>query len=240
MRVSETLGTNWMRAVHRRGTTWLVVLVTAVLTAACAERGDGTPHSLPGFSPASQTAEDGLEEGASGTKPSMSSTTAATDDGAEGDSTSPPERDSGPGPGGAPWDPCEIVTWQDMPDEMPSGDIEPQPIAPRSDADRFNAACHFPGSTNLINVLWGPAGKAVVREPSAHGEQQITVGGLTALQIITVDQNALMSCLVQVDLGGGRGVAGVGAAARRQNPEGASHPCAVTKMLTELIVERTA
>lgn len=218
-----------------------VVLAAVLALGACVDRVSGTPVAEPGAESVS-TSPSVPDEDASGSPGADTESQLSPPAGDGGEVGETPHESAGTGPGGAPWDPCQVIGWEDMPDEKPAigKQAQPIPVAPREGKDdRFNAGCQFLGRFNEIVLLWGPSSKAVVEPPDGPGEQEITVAGRTALQIISIDAQARLQCLIQVDLGEELGVVGVGTAARDQAVEGDRHPSAVAKRLAEVVIERT-
>lgn len=217
-----------------------VLSLTLLSLGACTDRVEGVPAAVPW---AESTSNSPTRHSASPEDPraesSGSSEDSTSDPGAGGED---PEGSAGSGPGGAPWDPCLVLTWLDMPEETPDSleAARPVPVSPEKGRDdRFNAGCQWLGKRNEVILLWGPSSKAKVKKPDSPGEQEITVAGYIALQAVTIDDNALLRSIIQVDLGEDLGVIGLAAAARSQDTEGDRHPSVVARTLTELIIERT-
>lgn len=216
-----------------------VIAVVAALTlfvSGCTQR-DSDPVSLPGFAPTTKSSA------ARNNEPSANQTDApgSTQGGGENEGSGTAEGEMSGGPGGAPWDPCQIITWDDLPGERP-GDpeaAEPEPQTGEQE-DAYTAGCRFGAKTNDVIVLWGPSDKASIEPSGQHGEEQIHIASRPGLQIVTLSESLNMICLIKVDLGNRRGIAGVGAYARSTEPAaGDKHPCAIAVRLAAEVVKRT-
>jgi hypothetical protein len=92
---------------------------------------------------------------------------------------------------------------------------------------------------NDIGVLWGPSSKATVAPSGRQGEEQTTIASRPGLTIASMTEALTLVCMAKVDLGNGRGVAGVGALAMTKNPTPDQHPCSVALRLAAELVKRT-
>jgi hypothetical protein len=217
-------------------------IVLSLALSACTQRIAGEPSPAPGFDAAS-TSSPGQSGGLSNQPQAPNSTASSTDGTASSGRSDRADGDVGgvgSGPGGAPWDPCRIITWEDLPEEKPTDPAraEPQPQAP-DPGDAFTAACAFHGVINDIGVLWGPSTQATVAPSGRQGEEQTTVAGRPGLTIVSMTEALTLVCMAKVDLGNDRGVAGVGALALTKDPAPAQHPCAVALRLAAELVKRT-
>jgi hypothetical protein len=219
-----------------------IAVVVMLTVSACTQRGDDESVSLPGV--ASTTSSSLGKEGERPRLPPSEPSSPGSDEGKSGPSGAADNgSDSGvgSGPGGAPWDPCRIITWDDLPGEMPADEAEAQPEPQVAPADaQYTAACRFRAATNDIAVLWGPSSKATIKPEGKHGEEQTTVAGQPALKIVDLSEALTLVCMIKVDLENGRGVAGVGAFAKTRTPAANDkHPCVVALRLAAEIVKRT-
>jgi hypothetical protein len=131
---------------------WCAVAVIAAVgvAAGCTQRIAGNPLPVP-----QSSAGNDVES-----EETVPSTYTPGSSGATPDSGSPADESSAPGsssgPNGAPFDPCRIVGWEDVPVEKPQDEAkaEPHPQSPQPDDDVF-AACLFTGVHNDIAVCGG-------------------------------------------------------------------------------------
>lgn len=222
-----------------------ISVMVMLMVSACSQGGDREPLSLPGL--ASATASGSGDDGARSRLPTAAPSVPESGEESAGSSSSADGRAGdgdggvGSGPGGAPWNPCRIITWDDLPGEMPADEAKAQPepqVAP-GDA-QYTAACRFRTATNDIAVLWGPSSQATIQPEGKHGEEQTTVAGQPALKIVDLSEALTLVCMIKVDLENGRGVAGVGAFAKTKAPAANDkHPCAVALRLAAEVVKRT-
>jgi hypothetical protein len=224
-----------------------ISVVVMLMVSACTDRGDGESLSLPGLT--SATSHGSGKDGGGSKMPTAEPSSPSSDEndpgssaGDDSDTGGDADGGEGSGPGGAPWDPCRIITWDDLPGERPTDATqatpEPQTADPGAD---YTAACRFRAKTNDIAVLWGPSNKATIAPSGKHGEEQTTIAGRPGLKIVDLSEGLTLICMAKVDLGNGRGVAGVGAFARtKEQTTPDKHPCAVALRLAAEIVKRTA
>ncbi|MFL6125066.1 hypothetical protein [Actinophytocola sp.] len=216
-----------------------------LMASACTDRGDGESLVLPGLTSATSqvSGKDGSRSTMLTAEPSSpgSDEDPGSSDGADSDTGGDTGDGEGSGPGGAPWDPCRIITWDDLPGERPTDDTQATPEPQAADPEAaYTAACRFRAKTNDVAVLWGPSSKATVAPSGQHGEEQTTIAGRPGLKIVDLSEGLTLICMAKVDLGNGRGVAGVGAFARsKEQTTPDKHPCAVALRLAAEIVKRT-
>lgn len=227
--------------LSRRTIAGILASTLVLVASACTLRHGDKPQPLPGVESTAQdeTNEDGDRSVEQGDVPGP------TGSGDEDARSGPDDKDAAgdvtAGPGGEPWDPCQIITWDDLPGEQPSAsaDAEPEPHAGEAD-DAYTTACRFPAKTNDVVVLWGPSDRATIKPSGAHGEEQTHVASRPALKIVSLSEQLTLICMVKVDLGANRGVAGVGAFARStQQTASNKHPCVVALRLAAEVVKRT-
>lgn len=232
-------------SVHTGLSTRVIVgisIVVMLMVSACTQRGDGESLSLPGL--ASTTPSNSADGEPSRLPTAEPSSPASDEESSESNGAADGDGDAGgvgSGPGGAPWDPCQIITWDDLPGERPTDETEAQPEPQAAPADaQYTAACRFRAANNDIAVLWGPSSKATIQPEGKQGEEQTTVAGQPALKIVDLSESLTLVCMIKIDLENGRGVAGVGAFAKTKTPPANDkHPCAVALRLAAEVVKRT-
>jgi hypothetical protein len=79
-----------------------------------------------------------------------------------------------------------------------------------------------------------------VKPAGVAGEKVLRIASQPALQIASLDDQQRLVCMVKVDLGQDRGVAGVGAQARSRDQDVEHNPCVVSAKLAAEIVKRTS
>lgn len=220
-----------------------ISVVVMLMVSACTDRGDGESLSLPGLTSAtpSGSGEDGGRSRMSTAEPSSPASgeedpaSEGSDNDTGGDAGDGADG-GGSGPGGAPWDPCRIITWDDLPGERPTDATQATPEPQAADPDAaYTAACRFRAKTNDVAVLWGPSSKATVAPSGQHGEEKTTIASRPGLKIVDLSEGLTIICMAN-----GRGVAGVGAVARtKEQTTPDKHPCAVALRLAAEIVKRT-
>lgn len=235
-----------MRPSHfgARVFTWIrvvcVILAVGLAATACTSRVEGSPVPVPGVtyqsgedSTTTNTNEDtgGDTGGGSEREPS-----AGGESGSDGDGDGP-----GAEPHGAPFEPCQVISWDDLPGEKPANaeQAEPQPQQSVEDG-KVLVGCLFLGRTNHVGVLWSPEGQATVEPSGQPGEKVQQIAGRPGLIVAGVGDNQRVMCMARVDLGGGRGIGGVGAYAQADGTTPDQEVCAVAARLAAELVKRTS
>ena len=217
-----------------------IAMALMLLVTSCTQRDGDAPLSLPGLE---STVQDETNRGSGRPREQKGAPggTGPTEDLPRSDPDDEGGGEKAAGPGGAPWDPCQVITWDDLPGEQPAAaaDAEPEPRAGAAD-DAYTAACRFPAKTNDIIVLWGPSDRATIKPSGQHGEEETHVASRPALKIVSLSEQLTLICMVKVDLGANRGVAGVGAFAKSTKQTASDqHPCVVALRLAAEVVKRT-